>query len=454
MNRFRSGIPFLTALLIVFFAAINYVVTERTPDEVLEDQSWPVPEMECTEINVSSFSSESTFQWVHLQSLCEKAVEDANQAYSTGAEQAMEQEKETEQKRTTASKEPKKDDTIIWSSLQLNNQKNQVAFYTQKRLYLLDVTTGSSKVLHSLSEDDKSVQYVPTISWSPQGEYLTFTLLKENQRWNGHDSYSIHLVDLKTEEILLIHQSTRAPDKPSWSPKDPIVALDSPVILYDVEKQQGTPVISGYQTRHPRWSPEGNHIIFIQETSSTRGETFRYSLDTREVMQITTLNRVTSPLLWLQTPPTILLEVETKRSGSRPERHHIGEARPHTESSIRWLSPFDRNESNRFLSISPNERYLIVQKTTNLGTADEKSHLIALNRDLSFYRWRCVTLAPLEDPSTVTLHWTADGRLLYSTEGEVFLFDFEQLTKEKLEEKEEAFQILGIDNQIIYYSPL
>ncbi|KAB2952361.1 hypothetical protein F9B85_09400 [Heliorestis acidaminivorans] len=444
MNRLIPGIPFLAALSLVLFAIFNYALSERIPDPILEGSARPVAEMECTAINAISPVGENDFQWLSLEKICEKALEENS---------VVNIETTSEDHNLTAQKVSSEKDEVIWSSLQLNHQKTALAFFSQKKLFIVDLTTGDSKRIHDLLSEEKNAYYNPSITWSPNGEYLTFTVVKENNRWNGQNSYSTYLVNLTSEDIHSIHQTQQAPESPTWSPKGDYIALDSPVVLYDLARKHGTTIVSGYHTRYPRWSPEGHHIIFIQETSSTRGETFRYSLDTREVIQITALNRVTSPLLWLQTPPTILLEVETKKSSNRPERHHIGEARPHTESSIRWLSSFDRNESNRFLTLSPNERYLIIQKTANLGTKDEENHLIAINREQSFYSWRCVSIAPLEDPKTLTFQWTDDGRLLYNKDGQAFIFDFERLTIEEFEEQEEEIRLLGIKGQTIYYSP-
>lgn len=493
MKRLLPGVPFLAALLIVMIAAVNLATSKRFPIYSSDGATFLTSNNQCSEpkilpaVTVGSPLPNN----FHLLDLEELVIQSLTSSSKSPVFNDLD---------SSSSDVPKlsHSEEVIWSSVTLSNKKDRIAFYSNTGLYVVNLRTSQPVKVYSLPNGG-NLEFFDAITWSPDDTYLTFGQVPQGFQAKASSSrqYALGLVQMATGKSKIIHYSGRLPRKPVWSPDGQYLAGEDPVAIYDVKLANLTQIPTGYTTRNPQWSPDGRHVVFFQYSSPNRGETFRYTLDTKEVLQITALGKAASPVDWLKSPSTILFETETNSGETDLGRHHVGEVKPHMESSIRWLSPFDRYESNRFLGISPNERYVILRKTEppktgttpgnientpNQGNPSNPSNpsntgnnsnvdnfgntvdLVAVNRELSFFSWRCVKLHSFTESPRMTLQWTKDNKLLYlgdrqsgrnerNRKWELFLFDFDQLSEQKIWESRTPARLVGVDGNVIYYCP-
>ncbi|MCW2277156.1 TolB family protein [Heliophilum fasciatum] len=474
MKRLMSGIPFIAALLMVLLAAYTLVTSKQTPlfptngedvqgdrTQILEPKILPPPS------NMLAFYP-YTPQFIDLGPICEQAVLQGNQPLPVPTPSVRMEKKPT-------------DVGIAWSSLTLNHQRDRIAFQTKSGLYVVNLRTKQSARVFSLPDDGNS-RFGTGITWNPEDTHLTFTEIRGGTS-EGADAtllYRIHLLQLDDLTDKIIHETFSQPDLPLWSPDGRYVALDNPLVLMERKTGKTTPVGTGKDARHPRWSPDSNYLVFMQYSAPDRAEIYRYTMETKEMLPLTSMGKAARAVEWLKSPSTILMETENYASGVDTGRHHVGEVRPHSESSIRWLSPFDRQESNRYYAISPNERYVILRKTepyTTNGSEENAFSLIGVNRELNFFSWHFVRLHSFAANAPLSFAWGKDGKLLYLTEAkatvtppatvgaqgtvaapagtawEMYSFDFEQQAVQKVWETPTPTRLIGVDGSIIYHSP-
>lgn len=464
MKRLLPAIPFLGAFFIVMLLAVNLSTSKRFPIYSPDGGTVLASDTQCSEPKILPPVSGNTplsnnYQLIDLRDLCLQALPSSAKNPVPGDLRIA------PQPVTPDSLPPSPTEEIIWSSVTLSNKKDRIAFYSNTSLYIVNLRTRQSVHLYTLPANS-NLSFYDAITWSPEDSYLTFGHVSKMEVTASNRQYALGLINPVSGEAKIIHYSLRPPQKPVWSPDGQYLAAENPVIIYEVKKGNLIRVASGNDTHNPQWSPDGKHIVFTQHSSPTRGETFRYSLETREILQITSFGKTVSPVDWLKSPSTILFETENNLSDIDSGRHHVGEVRPHSESSIRWLSPFDRFESNRFLSISPNERYVVLQRTEPLKSSNNQEHaleLIAVNRELSFFSWRCAKIHSFAETPRMTYTWTRDGKLLLlgdrqsgrierNRKWELFLIDLDHLTEQKIWETRSPTRLIGMDGNLIYYT--
>ncbi|MTV48074.1 hypothetical protein GJ688_03645 [Heliobacillus mobilis] len=456
MKRLLPGIPFIAALLIVSVAAYHLATAQRFPI-TMADSIPPAQDTQWGEVkNLPSVNVSTTpisgIQLIDLREICEQAVA---QNGRTGAV--------TDLKNPPAGTNSSTEN-IQWSSITFSNKKDRIAFYSQRGLYVVNLKTQQSVRVFSIPDEDKKSEFYRAISWNPDDTILTFGQVQPGSQPDAGTMYSLSLVKLSSGEVKNIHQTNRPPNIPLWSPDGQYIVLDNPLFVYELKTENRVPVGMGNDNRFPHWSPDSRYLIFSQFTSPDRCEVYRYSLDTREILQITSLGKAAAPLAWLKYPSTIVIETEANANDVDSGRHHVGEIRPHSESSIHWLTDFDRSESNRLICASPNERFALLKHIDPSGQNGANSFdLIAVNRELGFFSWRMAKLQTLPLSVPFTYQWGKDGKLLFMVEQpaaggekpkyEMYTFDLDQLTRQKIWESTTATRLSGVDGSKVYISP-
>ncbi|MDD2420669.1 MAG: hypothetical protein PHU78_00750 [Heliobacteriaceae bacterium] len=453
MKRLLPGIPLFAALIIVILAIVNLATPKRFPiyssdGKIVQSANAQYSEVKILPPITGDTPLPNGYQMVDLQEICRQALT-------------------TQKPATVDPGDSGQTDEICWSSVILSNKKDRIAFYSNHSLYMVNLRNRQAIQLYTLPTADQA--FFEAITWGPEDLYLTFGQVEE-QKTEAETSrqYAYGLIQLGTGEAKIIYRSPRIVGNPVWSPDGKYLALENPVVLYEVKPGNLTRVAPGTNTCQPRWSPDSRHVIFIQYTSADRGETYRYTLNTREVLQITNLGKAAAPVDWLKSPAAIIFETEANYTGVESGRHHIGETKPHPESSISWLSPFDRGESNRYLTISPNERYVVLRKSelprntptsqTPVANPLVPVEIMAVNRELGLFSWHCVKMHTFPTTPQLSYTWAKNGDFLYLTAAdqkwELYVFDFGQLSKQKVWETTTPVRLVGVDgyNQV-YYCP-
>ncbi|ABZ85289.1 hypothetical protein HM1_2760 [Heliomicrobium modesticaldum Ice1] len=465
MKRLKPGIPLIAALLVVTLAAYNLASNKRFP-LTTADSIVPGPDTQWVEAKILPplDGLPAGYRFVDLREICEQAL-----ASYTVRTPGLGDVKPTPEKKSSESAAK---DEVQWSSITFSNKKERMAFTTRNGLYVVNMKSRQAIRLHRLSPED-GTEFFPAIAWSPDDSMVTFGTVTR-PKGDGSATYTISLARVNDGDVKNIHQSDKRPNLPVWSPDDKYIALDNPLFIYEVKSQNRTPVGMGADLRSPRWSPDSSYLIFSQYTSPERCEIYRYSPETREMLQMTDLGKTVAPVAWLKYPSTIIMETEVTANGSDTGRHHVGEVRPHSESSIRWLTSFDSAESNRFLCASPNERLIIMrqfQPAVGAATAEkgrDRFDLIAANREISsFFGWRRVKIHSLPVDTRLTYAWNRDGKLFYmidsrsegaaageSANYELYLFDFDQMTRQKVWDATTPMRLVAVDGyNTVYYCP-
>ncbi|MBM7866816.1 hypothetical protein GTO89_04220 [Heliobacterium gestii] len=477
MKRLKPGIPLLAALLIVALAAYNLATNKRFP-LTTADSIVPGPDTQWVEAKTLPPVDvpPAGYHLVDLREVCDQAL-----ASYTVRTPGLGDSKPTPEKKTT---DAAAKDEIQWSSITFSNKKERMAFTTRNSLFIVNMKTKQSIRLHRLTDDD-GTEFFPAIAWSPDDNMVTFGTIT-HPKDGGALTYTVSLARVNDGEVKNIHQSDKRPNLPIWSPDDNYIALDNPLFIYEVKTNNRTPVSMGADLRSPRWSPDSSYLIFSQYSSPERCEIYRYAPETRELLKMTDLGKAVAPMAWLKYPSTIIMETEVTANGIDTGRHHVGEIRPHSDSSIRWLTGFDSAESNRFLCASPNERLIILRQyqpaagavstgskegpvPAEAGAKVSNSYdLIAANREItSFFGWRRVKLHNLPIDTRFTYAWNRDSKLFYmidaKSEGtstadaskyELYLFDFDQMTRQKVWTSTTPLRLVAVDGyNTIYYCP-
>lgn len=151
----------------------------------------------------------------------------------------------------------------------------RIAYRNQNSgLSVIDVTTGKAQEIYAVKPE--SGHFVTTIDWAPDSEHLVFSdaVFRE--------SYAIVVADVEAvgSTATLVSSTTHWPRYPKWSP-----AGDKILFISSTGKSSGPDVIQNLWTMDPdgseqiqlthdvyvydlpRWSPDGNWIVFAGPTA-------------------------------------------------------------------------------------------------------------------------------------------------------------------------------------------
>jgi Tol biopolymer transport system component/DNA-binding winged helix-turn-helix (wHTH) protein len=120
--------------------------------------------------------------------------------------------------------------------------------------------------------------------WAPDGYRLIITM----RNWKTHPQYALFTLEPTTTIFKELPDSKDLKD-PRWSPDGRyIAALDNSnhhLLLYDVQKENWSPIASGGYLAAPHWSPDGSSIYF-QDQLDDEQSIFRADVTTQRVNRV------------------------------------------------------------------------------------------------------------------------------------------------------------------------
>ncbi len=134
-------------------------------------------------------------------------------------------------------------------------------YLSQSSLYVHNTIAGiTEKIKGSISS---------SISWSPDGKKLVYARKSKPNKYGSH-FYDIYMYDLKTKKERPITRNFRA-QNPDWSPKGNKILFvtikdgTQNIVVFDLKSKKLnylTRFKEGQQIFTPRWSPNGQVIVF------------------------------------------------------------------------------------------------------------------------------------------------------------------------------------------------
>jgi Tol biopolymer transport system component len=121
-------------------------------------------------------------------------------------------------------------------------------------LKLIDANTKAEEVIADYIDMD----YSGGISWSPDGQFVVFSLGK----FQG--SNSLFILNMETRQVKTISENDKS-EQPSWSPKGNIIAFENNEHLYLISPEGKCEVeIPNLENAwSPTWSPDGKRLGYI-----------------------------------------------------------------------------------------------------------------------------------------------------------------------------------------------
>ncbi|MGC1378630.1 MAG: hypothetical protein WA821_20530 [Anaerolineales bacterium] len=141
----------------------------------------------------------------------------------------------------------------------LHQERNSANEIVKVDLQLVDAKTNAVQTIYTTDK----VDFTWGISWSPDGQYLVFSL--------GQGSHgNLYIVNIKTQQTKKVTENDRS-DFPVWSPKGNIIAFEvyeekeySTVLhLIDPEGKCDVIIPNIKGGKSPTWSPDGKKLGYI-----------------------------------------------------------------------------------------------------------------------------------------------------------------------------------------------
>ncbi len=163
----------------------------------------------------------------------------------------------------------------------------------KNKLMVIDVKSGKVLTVQAMGD----IYEFTNISFSPDGDHVAFSGLKEGQS-------DIYTYSLKSKELMQLTNDKYADFQPSYSPDGKLIVFSTDRVAYesdtrsvdipmglallnvDTKEVSNIPVFPGANNLNPHFSGDGSHVYFLSNGDGYRNM-FRYSRSTLAVEQMT-----------------------------------------------------------------------------------------------------------------------------------------------------------------------